>query len=188
MDNKDLHVEVFDPTMIYCNNLNNFQLAKDPVFHTRTKHIEVHYHFVREHVLCGEVELIYTPTDWQNVDIFTKPLGLDKLRKISGVLGLRHLDMPNLRGREVLQDYERKQERSGSHRDTESEDEFDFGSAEEAEGGSTEESESEHKGSSRRKEPKPTMHEGQEDRRGVGDSQLGREQKPIGGSRVGSDV
>jgi hypothetical protein len=86
--------------MIYCDNLSSIQLAKNPVFHARTKHIEVHYHFVRERVLSGEVELQYVPTDLQTADIFTKPLGLDKLRQFSGALGLRHLDMPNLRGRE----------------------------------------------------------------------------------------
>ena len=43
---KDLWVEVSDPTMIYCHNLSNIQLAKNLVFHAWTKHIEVHYHFV----------------------------------------------------------------------------------------------------------------------------------------------
>ena len=52
---KDLQVEVSDPTTIYCNNLSNIQLAKNPVFHARTKHIEVHYHFVRECVLSSEI-------------------------------------------------------------------------------------------------------------------------------------
>ena len=66
-------------TTIYCNNLNSIHLAKNLVFHTRTKHIEVHYHFVRERVLSGEVELVYVLTDGQVADIFTKPLGLDKL-------------------------------------------------------------------------------------------------------------
>ena len=92
-------MEVSDPTTIYCDNLNNIRLAHDPVFHTQTKHIEVHYHFVCERVLSGEVELLYVPKDRQTADIFTKPLGLDMLRQFSGALGLRHLDMPNLRGR-----------------------------------------------------------------------------------------
>ena len=60
---KDLQVEVSDPTMIYCDNLNSIQLAKNLVFHARTKHIEVHYNFVRERVLSGEVELVYVLTD-----------------------------------------------------------------------------------------------------------------------------
>jgi hypothetical protein len=61
----------------------------------------VHYHFVLERVLSsGEVELKHVPTDRQVADIFTKAVGLDKLRQFSGALGLRHLDVPNLRGRE----------------------------------------------------------------------------------------
>ena len=52
---KDLLVEESDPTTIYCDNLNSIQLAKNPVFHARTKHIEVHYHFVRECVLSSEI-------------------------------------------------------------------------------------------------------------------------------------
>ena len=94
----DLQEEVSDPTTIYCDHLRSIQLAKNPVFHAWTKHIEVHYHFVRERVLSGEVVLQYIPTDRQTADIFTKPLGLDKLRQFSGALGLRHLDVPNLRG------------------------------------------------------------------------------------------
>ena len=118
----------------------------------------MHYHFVRERVLSGEVELQYVPTDRQTADIFTKPLGLDKLRQFSGALGLRHLDVPNLRGRKVL-DQAAEHERSGRD-DTESSDEFDLGSAEEAERGPAEMSRSGQKGSSQRKEPKPTMHRG----------------------------
>jgi hypothetical protein len=86
--------------MIYYDNLSSIQLTKNPVFHARTKHIEVHYHFVRECVLSGEVELVYVLTDRQIADIFTKPLGIDKLGQFSGTLELRHLDVPNLRGRE----------------------------------------------------------------------------------------
>jgi hypothetical protein len=156
---KDLQEEVSDPTTIYCDNLSSIQLAKNPVFHARTKHIEVHYHFVRERVLSGEVVLQYIPTDRQTADIFTKPLGLDKLRQFSGALGLRHLDVPNLRGRKVPKDQAAEHERSGRD-DTESNDEFDLGSAEEAERGPAEMSGSGQKGSSQRKELKPTIHRG----------------------------
>ena len=83
------------------------QFAKNPVFHTQTKHIKVHYHFVHKRVLSGEVKLLYVPKDRQTIDIFTKPLGLDKLRHFSGALRLHHLNVPNLRGR-------KEQEMSGS--------------------------------------------------------------------------
>ena len=78
---KDLQVEVFDPTTIYYDNLNSIQLVKNLVFHARTKHIKVHYLFVHERVLSVKVELQFVPTDRQNADIVTKPLGLDKLRQ-----------------------------------------------------------------------------------------------------------
>ena len=58
--------------------------------------------------------------DRENADIFTKPLGLDKLRQFSGALGLRHLNVPNMRGRKVPQDHEREQERIRSYPDAES--------------------------------------------------------------------
>ena len=67
--------------------------------------------------------------------------------------------MPNLRGREVPKDQAAEQERSGRDCNTES-DEFDFGSAEEAECGPAEMSGSGQKGSSGRREPKPTIHRG----------------------------
>ena len=73
---------------------------------------------------------------------------------------MRHLDVPNLRGRKVPKDQAPEQERSRRDRDTESDVEFGFGSAEEAERGPAEKSGSGQKGSSQRKEPKPTMHRG----------------------------
>ena len=145
---------------IYCDNLSSIQLAKNPVFHARTKHIEVHYHFVRERVLSGEIELQFVSTDRHNADIFTKPLGLDKLRQFSGALGLRHLDVPNLRGRKFSQEHKREQERSGRDRDAESDDEFDIRSTGGAEGRSAEESESGREGSSQKKEPETAKHGG----------------------------
>ena len=79
---------------------------------------------------------------------------------------MRHLDVPNLRGREVPQDHGRERERSGIHHDTELEVGFNFGSAEEAEGGSAEEFGSRREGSSRQKEPKPAKHRGDESNKG----------------------
>mgnify|MGYP000692215946 CR=1 FL=1 len=117
-------MEVSNTTTIYYDNLSSIQLAKNPIFHARTKNIEVYYHFVCDCVLSGEVELIYVLTDRQTTDILTKPLGLDKLRKLSSALGLRHLNVPNLRG-------EKERRRFLS----ESDEGFDFGTAKEAEHG-----------------------------------------------------
>ncbi len=69
------------PVVIYCDNINSILLANNPVYHAMTKHIEVHYHFIREKVLAKEIDLIRVSTEDQVVDIFTKALGIDKLKK-----------------------------------------------------------------------------------------------------------
>ena len=75
------------------DNLNSIQLAKSPDFHAHAKHIEVHYHFVHERVLSGEVELKHVRTDWQVANIFIKSLGLDKLQQYLEMLGLQHVNL-----------------------------------------------------------------------------------------------
>ncbi|MCO5601751.1 hypothetical protein L7F22_055876 [Adiantum nelumboides] len=77
----DLGIQVQRPIVIHCNNLSSIQLAQNPVFHARTKHIEVHYHFIRERVLDGSINLTFVRTDEQVVDIFTKAIGAEKLRR-----------------------------------------------------------------------------------------------------------
>ena len=77
----DLGIQIQVPIVIYFDNLSNIQLARNPVFHARTKHIEVHYHFVQERVLDGNIDLTYVRTDEQVADIFTKTLGAEKLRR-----------------------------------------------------------------------------------------------------------
>ncbi|MCO5565045.1 hypothetical protein L7F22_018715 [Adiantum nelumboides] len=69
------------PVVIHCDNLSSIQLAQNPVFHARTKHIEVHYHFIRERVLDGSIDLTFVRTDEQVADFFTKTLGAEKLRQ-----------------------------------------------------------------------------------------------------------
>lgn len=59
---------------MHCDNQLALKLAKNPVFHARTKHIKVHHHFIRERVVGGEIRLDYIPIDLQPADIFTKPL------------------------------------------------------------------------------------------------------------------
>ncbi|MCO5550951.1 hypothetical protein L7F22_004446 [Adiantum nelumboides] len=60
---QDLEIQVQDLVVIYCDNFNSIQLALNPVFHAHTKHIEVHYHFIKERVLDGDIELAYVGTE-----------------------------------------------------------------------------------------------------------------------------
>ena len=62
------------PSVIYCDNHSYIKLMKNPVFHDRSKYIEIKNHSIRDYVQKGAVKLEYIPTDEQVVDIFTKAL------------------------------------------------------------------------------------------------------------------
>ena len=64
--------------MIYCDNISSMMLAKNLVYHARTKHIEIHYHYVKEKVIEGEIDLAHVKTGQQVINIFTKALGRQK--------------------------------------------------------------------------------------------------------------
>ncbi|XP_048491166.1 uncharacterized mitochondrial protein AtMg00810-like [Beta vulgaris subsp. vulgaris] len=85
---KDLHQPIDRGIKLACDNQSAIRLAENPVFHARTKHVEVHYHFVREKVLRGEIELEQVNTEDQVADIFTKGLGGPKFEKFRKQLGM----------------------------------------------------------------------------------------------------
>ena len=59
---------------IWCDNINATELARNPVFHSRTKHIELDIHFIINKVTAGELIIQYIPSEEQIADIMTKPL------------------------------------------------------------------------------------------------------------------
>jgi hypothetical protein len=72
----------------YCDNISSILLGNNPIYHARTKHIEVHYHFLREKILAKENDFINVNTGDQVDDIFTKVLGIDKLMKFRKMFGV----------------------------------------------------------------------------------------------------
>ena len=58
------------------------------IFHDKSKHIEIQYHFIHDKVQKGAVELQYIPTDDQIVDVLTKPLHRTKFEYFHGILGV----------------------------------------------------------------------------------------------------
>ncbi len=80
------------PVVIYCDSISSILLANNPVYHARTKHIEVHYHFIREKVITKEIDFIHVNTKDQVGDIFTKALGTDKLKKFRKMLSVLEVD------------------------------------------------------------------------------------------------
>ena len=67
-------------------------MTGNPVQHSLTKHISIRYHFIREHVMEGTIELHFVPTDQQLTDIFTKPLTEAVFIKLVNELGMVSLE------------------------------------------------------------------------------------------------
>ncbi|GJR71023.1 hypothetical protein Tco_0017088 [Tanacetum coccineum] len=59
---------------MYCDSKNAIAISCNPVQHSRTKHINIRYHFIKEHVEKGTVELYFVGTEYQLADLFTKAL------------------------------------------------------------------------------------------------------------------
>ena len=76
---------------IKCDNTSAINLSKNPIQHSRTKHIEIRHHFLRDHVQKGDIILEYIDTLHQIADIFTKPLDRDRFCILRGELGLMNM-------------------------------------------------------------------------------------------------
>ncbi|KAK3006483.1 hypothetical protein RJ639_016084 [Escallonia herrerae] len=84
----DIYAKVEYVIPIHCDNESAIKLAENPVFHARTKHIEVQHHFVREKVLGQEITLEKVRIGDQVADIFTKALTKEKFEMFRDALGV----------------------------------------------------------------------------------------------------
>ena len=81
----------FDHVLIRCDNMSTINLTKNPVQHSHTKYIEIRYHFIRDHVQKGNIELEFVSTKMQLANIFTKSLSKDRFCTIRRELGMINL-------------------------------------------------------------------------------------------------
>ncbi|GJZ18086.1 retrovirus-related pol polyprotein from transposon TNT 1-94 [Tanacetum coccineum] len=77
---------------IFCDNTSAIAISNNPVLHSRTKHIDIRYHFIRDHILKGDIELHFIPTEYQLADIFTKPLDEPTFTILKAKLGMLNID------------------------------------------------------------------------------------------------
>jgi hypothetical protein len=73
---------------LLCDNDSAIRMADNPVEHSRTKHIDIRYHFLRDHQQRGDIEITYVSTKEQLVDIFTKPLDEKTFSKLRNELNI----------------------------------------------------------------------------------------------------
>ncbi|KAK2980575.1 hypothetical protein RJ640_017437 [Escallonia rubra] len=93
---KELSFIQDESTQIYVDNKSAIALAKNPIFHDRSKHIDTRYHFIRESIAKKQVQVKFVKSEDQDADIFTKLLNREVFEKLRSRLGMRE---SSLRGR-----------------------------------------------------------------------------------------
>ncbi|GJY07407.1 retrovirus-related pol polyprotein from transposon TNT 1-94 [Tanacetum coccineum] len=78
---------IYEKVPIFCDNTSAIAILNNPVLHSIKKHIDIRYHFIRDHILKGDIELHFIPTKYQLADIFTKPLDEPTFKRLIVELG-----------------------------------------------------------------------------------------------------
>ncbi|GKE10955.1 hypothetical protein Tco_1414506 [Tanacetum coccineum] len=79
----------FNKIPMYCDNKSAIALSCNNVQHSRSKQIEIRFHFIKEHVENGVIELYFVNTEYQLADIFTKALARERIGFLINKLGMR---------------------------------------------------------------------------------------------------
>ncbi|KAJ9539032.1 hypothetical protein OSB04_031765 [Centaurea solstitialis] len=73
---------------IYCDSESAIAITSNPVQHSKTKHIDIRYHFIKDNVEKGNIEMFFVQTDYQLADLFTKPLDEKRFKFLVSKLGM----------------------------------------------------------------------------------------------------
>ncbi|KAK9214397.1 hypothetical protein WN944_006389 [Citrus x changshan-huyou] len=95
---QDIGVSLSHIPHLLCDNTSAIYMTRNPVFHARSKHIEIDVHFVREKVSQGPLKATHVPSLQQAAYILTKPLGKDLFFLFRQKLGVHSMTRPTLRG------------------------------------------------------------------------------------------
>nr|GEV06618.1 hypothetical protein [Tanacetum cinerariifolium] len=87
----------FNKIPMYCDNKSVIALCCNNVQHSRLKHIDIIYYFIKEHVKNGVIELYFVNTDYQLADIFTKALGRERIKFLINKPGMRSFTLETLK-------------------------------------------------------------------------------------------
>ncbi|GKD46834.1 hypothetical protein Tco_1271479 [Tanacetum coccineum] len=87
----------FNKIPLYCDNHSGIALCCNNVQHSRSKHIDIRHHFIREQVKKGVVELYFVTTDYQLADIFTKALPRERFEFLLSRLGMKSMSPKTLK-------------------------------------------------------------------------------------------
>ncbi|GKA96058.1 retrovirus-related pol polyprotein from transposon TNT 1-94 [Tanacetum coccineum] len=94
----------FNKIPMYCDNKSDIALCCNKVQHSRAKHIDVRYHFIKEQVENGIMELYFVQTEYQMADIFTKVLPRERFKFLNKKLGMKSMSPKTLKSLEKEED------------------------------------------------------------------------------------
>ncbi|CAL1361803.1 unnamed protein product [Linum trigynum] len=94
----ELDVKIQTPVLVYCDNMSAIQIAENPVYHERTKHIEIDVHVTRERIKSGLIKLKFVRSEDQLADLFTKGLSRYRLSYLLDKLGVLNIYAPTCGG------------------------------------------------------------------------------------------
>ena len=85
---KEMKIEVDRPIALFIDNKSAINLAKNPVLHRRSKHIEAKFHFLNEQVNKEALKIVHCSNEVQLEDLFMKPLKVDRFIKLISLIGV----------------------------------------------------------------------------------------------------
>ncbi|GKA81275.1 hypothetical protein Tco_0787967 [Tanacetum coccineum] len=87
----------FNKIPLYCDNCSAISICCNNVHHSRSKHIDIRHHFIRDQVEKGVVELYFVMTDYQLADIFTKTLPKERFEFLLSCFGMKSMTLETLK-------------------------------------------------------------------------------------------
>lgn len=92
---REMHCPTLSPATLFCDNQSVLYIASNPVYHERTKHVEIDCHVVREKLQSGFLKTLHVRSDLQLADILTKPVQPGLFKSLISKIGIHTLCLPS---------------------------------------------------------------------------------------------